>query len=169
LSSNEGKGRKGLHRYCPSYNLNLTHRPCGRWNVSKRYMKKGICMTFFILLRLSCFPQPKVNEDFNVFFKQFNQSKSFQIERIVFPLSLIHGEYISESGKKEVFQIAKKEWSFSDFSKSGNKKQIITQKSQSENNFIVTHQIIDTGVFIQYFFKKQQGKWFLYQISDDST
>lgn len=132
-------------------------------------MRKSIFIVIILLVRSNSFSQTKNNEAFDTFFTQFKKSKSFQIERILFPVKVIHNEFSTESGKTEIFFISKVKWDFSDFSTSMNKKLFITQKSIPPNNHNVIFQIEDTGVYVQYLFKNQNGKWFLYEIRDDST
>ena len=122
-----------------------------------------------LLVSTVCFSQSKNSEAFNSFFFQFKKSKSFQLERTLFPIKVIHEASISESGNLETLLITKKNWEFSDFSASKNRNLKISQVRNSSNNYTVIFQIEDTGFYLRYFFKKLNGKWFLYKIRDEST
>lgn len=118
-------------------------------------MNKGL---FILLLIFSCklsYSQELVkSENFDTFLIRFNSDKKFQVERIIFPIHVIHNEYITESGKEERFIISQKKWQHTNLSKHQNDKEKYTIEKISDNKIIVLYQVEDTGIHVQHFFFK---------------
>jgi hypothetical protein len=111
--------------------------------------------------------QKQVNEDFKSFFAEFSKNRKFQIERIVFPLSLYTE---NEQGKSVIKKLSQKSWIHTDFIglKKINKKNLIEIEVNSSTEAKVIYSMEDNGVYVIHYFTKKAGKWYLNKISDES-
>lgn len=106
----------------------------------------------------------QLQENFNVFFEKFKQDTLFQVQRIDDPLSIVFtDEYEME---EEMYQSTKyvsfnqKDWDI---------KISYVGKKVSNDTTNVILQGLDTGIYIEHFFAKREGKWYLFRIKNSST
>ncbi|WP_166925095.1 DUF4348 domain-containing protein [Flavobacterium poyangense] len=105
-------------------------------------------------------------EDFNEFFKLFNQDTIFQLSRIQFPLTI----KINNADLEEVdYIIYKEKYTAINLDKEPEsrdyKQHLILKKDQA----IIQQRGTNNGIFIDYFFEKKEGKWQLITWVDLST
>jgi hypothetical protein len=103
-------------------------------------------------------------ENFEVFFEKFSSDSVFQKSRIKFPLPAETYDIDKGSYLKSATNAA--EWSFFNI-KELDRKILTTSKEKDQNT--VNIQIEDTGVSVDYIFRKQGNKWKLTKIVDSST
>lgn len=114
-----------------------------------------------------------VDEDFETFLKYFNSDSIFQINRVDFPLK------ISESDWKNHYELADKiivlknyrTWDFTyEESFKTRETSAYSQEIKVENNEAkILRRGIDNGWYVDYIFKKKDGKWRLITWIDQST
>ena len=110
---------------------------------------------------------PDQTETFEVFFKKFAADAEFQKSRIKFPLTSEVYEF--DSDKPVTSTIEANKWEFFNFNPSIlNKKHLVTTRKK-KGQYIVNIIIADTGVYVDYIFERQNGKWTLIKIADQST
>jgi hypothetical protein len=102
------------------------------------------------------------NEDFDLFFKNFNENAKFQFNRIAFPLQ---NRLVADDAADNVKVITKSEWEYTNFNEI---KKIIINKTTVNQKVEVLFSIEDTGVHVTYYFEKKKGLWFLTTIVDES-
>ena len=112
-------------------------------------------------------------EDFTVFLENFNKKPTFQRQRVLFPVEAVvldPSEYGMKTIKEE---IEYQEWFLLDFSYDST---FLTRQMDRyhqnillyEDSALIEHRGIDNGIFADYFFIKEDGKWFLKSITDVS-
>lgn len=136
---------------------------------------------------LSCQPEVKQNqkptsvptehsdtilqENFESFIQEFSSDSNFQKSRIQFPLKIT---LIDENNKSTEFFKKSNEFEMMDFRMKKSK----GKTNQWEQNIVINEdhksaqiQIrgIDNGIHVDYLFKKINGNWFLFEITDQST
>lgn len=131
--------------------------------------KVFLTLLFLFSCKLGFSQEEAKSENFDRFFIQFNSDKKFQLTRIIFPLHIIHNEYITKSGKEERFIIPQKKWQHINLSNRPNLKEKYAIERISSDKIAVIYQVEDTGIHVQHFFIKVNKKWFLNLIRDDST
>ena len=136
---------------------------------------------------LSCQPEVKQNqkptsvpteqsdtilqENFENFIQEFSIDSNFQKSRIQFPLKIT---LIDENNKSTEFFKKSNEFEMMDFRNKKSKGSIDQWEQKIEvNEGLKTAQIqirgIDNGIHVDYLFKKINGNWFLFEITDQST
>lgn len=105
-------------------------------------------------------------ENFEVFFDKFSSDSVFQSSRIKFPLPV--ETYDIDSEKFDKSTIAADKWTFFNIKELDKKKYILNTIKEKDQN-IVKIQVEDTGVSVDYIFQKQEDKWMLIKIVDEST
>jgi hypothetical protein len=105
-------------------------------------------------------------ENFDIFFKRFNNDSVFQISRIIFPLNNEIYDFESDKFFKE--KIKQENWKYFNFA-TLSKKYITTLDKIKEDEVKLNIQIVDTGVNIDYFFTFKSNKWVRVKIVDQST
>jgi hypothetical protein len=112
------------------------------------------------------------SENFTEFITIFNRDTNFQIKRISFPLITLN---ISDpmGNFYDTIYIEKNQYEFIQLTepKSNIYDGIILLSTDKidDSNIKITLIVDETGIQIQYFFKKINGKWFLICIKDVST
>lgn len=106
-------------------------------------------------------------ETFEVFFKKFAADAEFQKSRIKFPLT--SEVYDIDSEKPVTSTIEANKWEFFNLNQPMlNKKYVLTTRKK-KGQYIVNIIMADTGVYVDYIFERQNGKWTLVKIVDQST
>ena len=141
-----------------------------------------ICVVFF---SVSCSQNKTVNdkksetadnitladEDFESFLVNFNKKPTFQRQRVLFPVEATLLDP-TESGMDAIDEkIGYQEWILLDFTydstfatrQMDSYKQHIRVYSDSS---VIEHQGIDNGIYANYYFVKENGKWFLKSFTD---
>jgi hypothetical protein len=110
-------------------------------------------------------------EPFDVFIKKFSKDSSFQLLRIKFPLVYTYSEEEIDTGSLSTKQIKKEEWEIIDLvDKSGFGESVEIIKETNGSDLIqLLVKGVDTGVHIVYFFEKENNKWYLVKITDQSN
>jgi len=103
-------------------------------------------------------------ETFTTFFKKFNEDKSFQISRVVFPLAV---KMNNDDFELVDFTITKEKYKTLKLNAQGTS---YKQNTVTKNNTVTIQQRgKDNGIFIDYVFEKRKGLWFLKTWIDEST
>ena len=130
----------------------------------------------FILLFISCCTSntsnteaPQKPEDFNAFFAKFKNSKKLQSERIVKPLISYQLEIGDNNNTYTPVQITEKDLLFEQ--KDWIEPIVLSIEPSDENleEMLVILKGIETGLFIEYHFRLQNNKWYLFKVMDEST
>jgi hypothetical protein len=107
--------------------------------------------------------------DFKSFFNEFNKDTIFQISRIIYPVEIKTFDYFTETDS--ITYLKKNEWKpylnvidNKEFKYIVEIEELIIDKETKVNI-----QIEDTGVYVDYYFKKIDNQWYLYKIEDRST
>lgn len=104
-------------------------------------------------------------ENFEIFFNRFCNNPKFQLQRVKFPFrQTLVG--ITGEPNEEVF-IERKDWIHTNFIKLSKKYNI--SKRKRRNGFIINLQLLDTGVFEDYYFELVSGKWMMIKMIDSGT
>lgn len=108
---------------------------------------------------------------FDDFLKKFSKDTTFQLLRIKFPLAYY---YISENEETDdmlIKHIQKSEWKIIDLidTKEFNEPVEIEIEPKGSNLIELLVKGIDTGLSITYCFKKEDNKWYLIKIIDQSN
>jgi hypothetical protein len=101
-------------------------------------------------------------ESFKVFYLKFFKDRDFQINRILFPLKYV---VLNDDNSYRSFYKTKSQWKFSSLEDKG---LIVKTLKSNDSNVVINYQISDTGFYVNYYFKKINGFWFLYKIYDES-
>lgn len=114
-----------------------------------------------------------VDNDFKVFLNYFSKDSIFQVSRINFPLKVME---VDENNTLEQINVTiqKKEFTKLDFEYP---KDALTRELDrytqtikiKENKCIVEIRGVDNGIYSDYFFEKDKGKWFLKSWNDNSN
>lgn len=104
-------------------------------------------------------------ESFDTFFERFSSDSVFQKSRVNFPLNMEVYDVGADSTTTPV--IKANEWSFFNIKALG--KKYIFKTRKDNNRYILTAQIEDTGVYVEYIFDLRESKWTLVKIIDEST
>lgn len=144
-----------------------------------------VTMPIFFLCLISCKPSDgkkqvatdtssvvsnigeKGEKNYSDFFKKFASDSCFQKQHISFPLKVIFNGYDYEENDT-VFHLSASDWQFINFSDSiiGEEKVLVEIDAK---RYMIILKGYDTGVHIEYFFKKDKSTWLLYQITDSSN
>lgn len=129
--------------------------------------RKLILSIFLICLSISS-PKGEVYavdpaESFDKFIARFYVDENFQLNRIRFPIE--HKIYNTENSCYEKSKLVKRNWNYTDFGSRKYIKNITRIKDKQQLNI----QIEETGVSVNYIFKKFNGQWYLISIVDEST
>jgi hypothetical protein len=138
---------------------------------------KGLTFILLVVFACSCnqdakhesigLPMDSTHESFTSFLEKFNRDSTFQKSRTVFPFKVIQTEEEDE-GDKTVL-VEKDDWTHVDFSFPGDKKNIVTRIDVNNDEVNIRLQVEDTGVYVEHFFQKKQGQWWLVYVRDGST
>lgn len=112
-------------------------------------------------------------EDFSTFFENFNDDRIFQLKRISFPIYAIVGNPYDEGLAPMQEVIEKQDWEYLDLSYdstyvSRDYDQYLQRVRFTSDSAIVELRGIDNGIYANYYFKQNNGKWFLVGIEDTS-
>lgn len=109
-------------------------------------------------------------EDFNEFFKKFTTDSVFQVERTKFPFRVI---WMTEDGET-THETEKDNWTHSTFyyddSYASRQVDAYTQKIKQYSDSVVLEQRgVDNGIYVDYKFIRDNGKWILFTGKDYSN
>ncbi|QKJ32541.1 hypothetical protein HQ865_23180 [Mucilaginibacter mali] len=105
-------------------------------------------------------------EDFDTFFKRFENDEATYLLRVKFPLKIIYKTDGADADKVDsVKVIERKDWHFS---RTKTKGLIVKKIYNSPNEMHVLYQVEDTGIHTVYFFKRKGESWQLDHIEDSS-
>jgi hypothetical protein len=102
----------------------------------------------------------KEQEKFDCFLKKFTDDSLYQASRIDKPLKVITAEDDVEN--QVLMDIQKVSFNQKDWSE----KIVLNRKKTSNDTINVVLQGIDTGIYIEHFFVKRNGLWFLFKIKN---
>ncbi len=102
------------------------------------------------------------SESFSKFYIRFFSDKEYQLSRIVFPLKCV---ILNEDNTYKTFYKNKSKWQFSTLKDSGLK---VKTLKNTKSEVVINFQISDTGFYVNYYFKKSNGKWLLVKMYDES-
>jgi len=111
-----------------------------------------------------------VDNDFNEFIQQFSKDSLFQISRIHFPLNVQEYDVMNDVDIAKT--INKQDFRKLDFTirKSDGETDSWEQGiNVRDNKAIIEIQGIDNGIIVDFYFEKQDGKWYLVKWVDSST
>ena len=112
-------------------------------------------------------------EDFKAFLENFNKMPTFQRQRVLFPVEAVVLDP-SEYGMKAIIEeIEYQDWFLLDFSYDST---FLTRQMDRyhqniqlyKDSALIEHRGIDNGIFADYLFIKENGKWFLKSFTDVS-
>lgn len=106
-------------------------------------------------------------ESFDNFFEKFSADPVFQKSRIKFPL--VSQVYDIEADKDVMSTIEASKWEFFNIKQLKQDKKYILKVSREKQQYVVNFKVEDTGVYVDYIFERQSGKWTLIKIADQST
>ena len=114
-----------------------------------------------------------VSEDFKSFLEEFNQKPTFQRQRVLFPVEATVLDP-SEYGMKTVLEVINyQDWFLLDFTYDSTYR--TRQMDRYDQNIrlyndsaLIEHRGIDNGIYADYLFTKEDGKWFLKSFTDVS-
>lgn len=109
-------------------------------------------------------------EDFNDFFKKFTTDSVFQVERTKFPFRVI---WSTEDGET-THETEKKNWTHSTFyyedSYATRQEDAYTQELKLFGDSVRLEQRgVDNGIYVDYLFLRDKGKWILFTGRDYSN
>lgn len=109
-------------------------------------------------------------EDFNEFFKKFTTDSVFQVERTKFPFRVI---WMTEAGET-THETEKDNWTHSTFyyddSYASRQVDAYTQKIKQYSDSVVLEQRgVGNGIYVDYKFIRDNGKWILFTGKDYSN
>ncbi|MFK8266259.1 DUF4348 domain-containing protein [Capnocytophaga cynodegmi] len=107
-------------------------------------------------------PKSVSTPEFDEFFKKFNTDKSFQLSKIIFPITIS----IDEMGEISQKTIAKNKWEFDEIDENSDMYYVI--KTVEGDNATVWLSGKENGINVEYFFEKRNEKWFLVSMKDSS-
>jgi len=106
------------------------------------------------------------DNDFNSFFERFKTDSAFQKARIHFPLKYkISGD---EGEADSTRLIVAKDWKFTKLFISNAGNLILKKIKKSPTEMDVRVQIEDTGFENEFTFLKENNRWFLYSVAENS-
>lgn len=143
---------------------------------------KHLIFIFFPILTLGCnehkkqsedikIKSEKIDESFESFFEKFNRDSTFQTSRVVFPFKVMQLSDEGESDDADTYNstfIARSDWKKVDFTFPNEKNIIVNKTRINENEVNFQYGIEDTGIYVEYFFQKREGKWWLVYAKDSS-
>lgn len=138
----------------------------------KRQIVILLILLFPLFVLLSCNDNKpaisnKKQEDFNSFFMNFKQDEKFQLSRIKYPLE--YWEYtdgIEPSDYKYIQTfIPKTKKRYNDFQFNHFSEEIVSKSDTT----IVQIRGLECGLYIDYFFTKNNGRWQLVKVEDTSN
>ncbi|MCS3798877.1 DUF4348 domain-containing protein [Niastella sp. OAS944] len=106
-------------------------------------------------------------ESFDSFFEKFSSDSVFQKSRIKFPLT--SQVYDIDSEKEVTSTTDASEWAFFNIKQLKQDKKYIFKTSSEKEQYIINVKMEDTGIYVDYIFDRQSGKWTLVKIVDQST
>lgn len=113
------------------------------------------------------------NEEFFSFFQMFCMDESFQISRIKFPLEEV---YLSENLNDVITtRVEKDDWKYvriKDFKNNTFEYYFDSFDNQSlpdKDEKVYSILGIENGTQVNYYFKREEGKWYLIKVEDLST
>jgi hypothetical protein len=111
--------------------------------------------------------QKSADEKFDIFFSSFSKKKTFQDNRVLFPLTIVSiDDDRSDSTQKKSIS----EWQFVNFDslqRSNSSNQLLF-KTISDDYTEVVFSVKGTGVYVRHTFRKINNKWLLTRIIDES-
>jgi hypothetical protein len=114
----------------------------------------------------------ETNEAFNKFFEKFRNDSLFQIDRVAFPVAT----WIWETGEEKPEQktINKEDWRFLDFhydqSFANREVDAYTQEVKVYGDTVKLEiRGVDNGIYTDFEFTRQKGKWYLVTEKDYSN
>ncbi len=115
---------------------------------------------------------PQNNESFESFFEKFNRDSVFQMSRVVFPFKVmqindVEGPDNDEITYTNVF-VAENDWKKVDFTFPNEKNVIVNKVEVNSDEVNLQYRVEDTGIFVEHFFQKKQGHWWLTYAKDNS-
>ncbi len=134
-------------------------------------MKYYYRVTILMIFIFSCTQNKSLKcvENFDEFYKKMSTDSVFQKSRILFPLKAFESiDDYEQDNKKEKFIeniIESGSWSFNRFDKN----KFIIKINKNNNDYVINFQIVDTGFYLDYYYKIKNKKWYLYKIVDTST
>lgn len=104
----------------------------------------------------------ETTKDYEEFFKKFETDKSYQVSHIKFPY-----KYASESPDGSTNEeIQKSKYKYFGLFKEDVKNEY---KKINDNEFKVEKRGVESGVAVEYYFKKFETEWYLIKVVDYST
>lgn len=105
-------------------------------------------------------------EDFNVFFKKFNEDQKFQISRVIFPL-----KYKMNNDDFELadYTMPKENYKSLNLNRKSDEKYLKRALVVKKNKVTLQERGLDSGIYIDYIFELKDNKWFLKTFVDQST
>ncbi|MBP8240317.1 MAG: DUF4348 domain-containing protein [Saprospiraceae bacterium] len=112
------------------------------------------------------------DRSFQNFLKHFNEDADFQKKRTRFPLAVAH--YDIANDEMDTMSIAVESFQQLDLSKENIKAHrdewtLKVVLHQNKIKAVVEIRGVDTGIFVDYHFEKQDGRWMLVFVEDSST
>lgn len=110
----------------------------------------------------------KNESTFHSFFDKFSTDSVFQISHVMFPLTFRYRDAYEE-GKEITIQQDQESWRFIPFKEDAESPLFRGEFDIGEVTAVYRRKGLDTGIYIEYFFKNESGKWFLVSYSDFSN
>ncbi len=107
-------------------------------------------------------------ESFESFIKQFNADPVFRRSRVVFPFKVVQtGQGIN--GSDTTIDVATNDWQQVNFIYPGDSRNIVDQSNEKSGVVVIKLMVEDTGVYLEHFFERKDGKWWLVYVKDSSN
>ncbi|MCE2963760.1 MAG: hypothetical protein ACK5UE_09690 [Chitinophagales bacterium] len=111
-------------------------------------------------------PKIKIANSLDNFAVAFSKDSIQQFNYLEFPI--VNLQYDIDKNKYDTFEIKVKDWQYTNLSdKKGG--YLINYKGVTKSNFIMEIMVKETGVLVEYHFRKVKNVWKLYLIIDNST
>lgn len=128
------------------------------------FIKKNLNTPDDAILSMDSF---NVRESFSNFIFKYKSDSVFQKRHILFPVKITYHEDCEEDSNTEVY-LTEHEWNYDSFQDTLINGECLKYQIDTVN-FFVTRMGCDSGVNIEYVFKKKDNSWFLVSIDDYSN
>lgn len=105
-------------------------------------------------------------EDFNMFFKKFNEDPKFQVSRVIFPLKY---QMNNDDFELSDYTMAKDKYKVLKLNNKADEKYLKRTISIKKHKATIQQRGLDNGIYVDYIFELKDNQWFLKTWIDQST
>ncbi|MBW1658583.1 DUF4348 domain-containing protein [Flavobacterium quisquiliarum] len=133
-------------------------------------MKKYLLMFFVFTMSLTSAVYAQTAktapEDFNMFFKKFNEDPKFQVSRVIFPLKY---QMNNDDFELSDYTMAKDKYKVLKLNNKADEKYLKRTISIKKHKATIQQRGLDNGIYVDYIFELKDNQWFLKTWIDQST